>query len=336
MKTYDCFTFFNELDLLDIRLHVLNDVVDYFILVEGNKTFSGEKKRYVFEANAEKFSAFEDKIIYVKVDDFPEPDPNRHDPVRRAWILESFQRNAIERGLKNARMDDIVLIGDVDEIPHPEKIVNFAPEKGIKIFRQRRYNYFLNYMDKHKPDWAGTRMGLYSDLLEPRQKLKDSPYYDPAGDYGRPNYFRYCNGEIIKNGGWHFSFLGGVEAVIKKVKSFSHQEYNSTEYTDEEYIQDCLIKGKDIFKRKDCRMVYVEIDHSYPRYILENLDRYHQFIAPKPKLPVRINYAFLSCCDFFLRIRDGLKRRLKKNKGTDSPAREMITGDTDKELEKAG
>ncbi|MFA6665763.1 MAG: beta-1,4-N-acetylgalactosaminyltransferase, partial [Armatimonadota bacterium] len=75
MKVYDCFTFFNELELLELRLKLLNDVVDYFVLVESNKTFKNKDKEFVFEANKSMFEEYLAKIIYIRVEDMPDYDP---------------------------------------------------------------------------------------------------------------------------------------------------------------------------------------------------------------------------------------------------------------------
>jgi beta-1,4-mannosyl-glycoprotein beta-1,4-N-acetylglucosaminyltransferase len=115
MKIYDCFTFFNELDLLEMRLNILNNYVDYFVLVEATKTFSGKPKELYYLKNKEKFNKFSHKIIHITVDDMPEIKDNNR------WELESFQRNAIIRGLTNCQSDDVILISDIDEIPDPEK-----------------------------------------------------------------------------------------------------------------------------------------------------------------------------------------------------------------------
>lgn len=139
---YDCFTFFNELDLLEIRLNILNDFVDKFVLVEGNKTHTGNKKRFVFEENKQRFESFLDKIIYIKVDDFPQLDISAKDEFGNRWILENFQRDAIIRGLTNCKPNDIILISDVDEIPNPNAIKKY--KNGICVLEQKMMHYFLN------------------------------------------------------------------------------------------------------------------------------------------------------------------------------------------------
>ena len=109
---YDCFSYWDEDLLLDLRLKILNKFVDYFVIVEGNKTWQNNPKELRFDLN--KFEEFKDKIIYIPVTDLPDGD----DP----YLRENFQRNSILKGLNNARPDDIIIISDIDEIPNTEKI----------------------------------------------------------------------------------------------------------------------------------------------------------------------------------------------------------------------
>ena len=121
-KVIDCFTFYNELKILDLRLAELKDVVDYFILVEATKTFSGENKRLYFDEIKDNYKDY--PIIHVIVDDMPESGD--------AWGRERHQRKSIIRGLKNISLNDqdILILSDADEIPDPET-VKITAEKGL-------------------------------------------------------------------------------------------------------------------------------------------------------------------------------------------------------------
>jgi beta-1,4-mannosyl-glycoprotein beta-1,4-N-acetylglucosaminyltransferase len=130
-KIYDCFLFFNELDLLEIRLNVLNDYVDYFVLVEATKTFSNKNKKLYYAENTERFSSFNHKIIHIVVDEHPEF-KNKKDAVGDVWEYEVYQRNQIIKGLEKADDNDVVMISDVDEIPNPLFFLKVLNEKGIK------------------------------------------------------------------------------------------------------------------------------------------------------------------------------------------------------------
>ena len=117
---YDCFSFFNELDILEIRLNTLNEVVDKFVLVEAPWTFTGNPKPLYFEENKERFKLFLDKIIHIVADQPPvSPTVTERE---NAWIRESHQRNSINAGLNNAKNNDLIIISDLDEIPNPQII----------------------------------------------------------------------------------------------------------------------------------------------------------------------------------------------------------------------
>lgn len=136
---YDCFQFFNELDILKLRMHVLNDVVDKFVISEATVTFSGEKKPLYFQENREMFKEFEDKIIHKVVDDTPMD--------TSAFMRDSHQKCAVARGLEGAKDDDIVIFSDVDEIPNPEAVKKvLADFDGSKIYAlaQRNFYCYLN------------------------------------------------------------------------------------------------------------------------------------------------------------------------------------------------
>ena len=120
---YDCFTFFNELDLLEIRLNTLNDYVDYFVLVEATKTFTGKDKPLYYNENKERFKQFENKIIHIIVDTYPDS--------TNPWVLENHQRNSIANGFANCKDNDIILISDLDEIPRPELIDKYKKQLDL-------------------------------------------------------------------------------------------------------------------------------------------------------------------------------------------------------------
>ena len=124
MKVYDCFSYWDEDLLLDLRLNILNEYIDYFVIVEGNKTWQNNSKKFRFNIN--NFLKFKDKIIYIKVDDLPDGD--------NPYLRENFQRNAISRGILNADKDDLIIISDLDEIPNPRFIKNFNLKKKVCSF----------------------------------------------------------------------------------------------------------------------------------------------------------------------------------------------------------
>ncbi len=289
IKVYDCFTYFNELELLELRLNVLKDVVDYFVLVEANKTHKNDNKDFNFENNKELFKEYLDKIIYIKVEDMPSYDPNSE------WELENYQRNCITRGLINSHPEDIIFISDIDEIPDPNIItllhknissVNFCANylarcklrKNIKqllkfpeiLFKspggmswldrtplaleQTLFYYFVNCKSKGK--WNGSVITKAKNLSSP-QDLRDKRNHFPR----------------IRNSGWHFSYLGGVERVLLKLNSIVESTVNAYSA---DYIKQAISNGLDIYGRtgKEFEYEFFEIDQSLPKYIKTLIEKY--------------------------------------------------------------
>ncbi len=213
---YDCFNFFNELDILKIRLNELEDVVDKFVLVEGTVTFSGKKKDLYYSKNKSLFQKFNHKIIHIIVRDNP--------ATQNPWEIEQFQFNAIKRGLKGLKDTDTVLLSNVDEIPRANKINEYkGTQNKNTAFNQVLSYYYLNLVANRK--WKGTRMFSYKNL-----KTIDDIYS-----------LRHSKEDLIINdGGWHFSYLGGVEQIQKKINAYSHQEYNNPEYTSLKHITESI------------------------------------------------------------------------------------------------
>ena len=267
---YDCFQFFNELDILKIRLHVLNPVVDRFVISEATETFSGLKKPLYYEENKELFAEFADKIIHVVVEDTPEGDTHYRD---------TFQKNAVTRGLAGCNDDDIIIFSDLDEIPNPDKIQeilqNFQKDK-IYHFAQRLFYCYLNmeevsgnllsyageFEEVTRKKWIGSKMLSYQLLRE---------QYLLLGELRFPE--RKAIGIRVEDGGWHFGYMGGhgekdiKKRVQEKVVSAAHQEYNSKHVLSQ--VTDQIKDGKDIFGR-DAKFVRCEIDETFPKYIREH------------------------------------------------------------------
>ncbi|GBE02444.1 spore protein YkvP [bacterium BMS3Abin08] len=261
---YDTFIFFDELDLLEIRLHELSDVVDFFVLVESTETFSGKKKELCYQKNKGRFKAFRDRIIHVIVDDMPVTE-NR-------WQREIYQRNAIMRGLEDCDQGDTILISDVDEIPSPEGVVRNM-SGGAKVFKQRLYYYYLNC--QAEVSWNGTVMIGYKHISTP-QDIRDLREALPEIDCG----------------GWHFSYLGGVKKIIEKIESFSHAEVDNSYYKDITRLQEKIERGKDPFDR-GYTYRFVGFDKVYPCYLLKNLAKFRHLIKESDgdsgKMPVARN-----------------------------------------------
>lgn len=273
---YDCFVFFNELDLLDLRLNILNDVVDKFVLVEGTKNFCNEPKRLFFEENKEKFTKFKDKIIHVIVDDYPE--------CKTSWTNEVWLRNSIAKGIKNCNDDDIIMISDLDEIPRPEIISKVKDEPGLKALDMDFYYYFVNCKNIKTPVWdSGTKILKYADFkhilddVDDNYSLNSPIEFDRGTTANKIRMYKDC--KHIKKAGWHFSYLGGFERIRAKLLTGSHQEFNQPKYTDIEEIKRRVLNGKDLFDRDHYSFEFCNLDETYPKYLLENKQKFENLIA---------------------------------------------------------
>src|SRR3990167_3841286 len=139
MRIFDCFLFFNELELLELRLMTPNDVVDYFVLVEADKTHTGNTKDFVFDKNKHRYQKYLNKIIHIKVEHTPALDRSTD-----AWAIENFQRSCISRGLTSATDEDKVITSDVDEIPNPETLERLKGSDHPVTLRQHLFYYYVN------------------------------------------------------------------------------------------------------------------------------------------------------------------------------------------------
>jgi beta-1,4-mannosyl-glycoprotein beta-1,4-N-acetylglucosaminyltransferase len=225
----DGFIFYNELDLLEFRLNELNDVVDKFIIIESTKTFSGNEKPLFFKENKERFANYLDKIIHIVVEDFGNDD---------AWSNEFMQRNAIHQGISQLKLkhSDLIMITDVDEIPNSQ-VLYVIKSEGIpdKMYTLEQDMYYYNLSCKFNGKWCFPKICTYK-------------VYSETND---PQHIRTCQSTIIHNGGWHFSYFGDVEFIKNKIRNFSHQEYNTSEFINDEHILQAIKNGKDLFKRDD-------------------------------------------------------------------------------------
>lgn len=254
---WDCFLFWQEFDVLDIRLHELKDVVDRFVLVESPRTFSGKQKSLHFASQA--FNYHEWPIIHVVVRDMPiGPNP---------WEREYFQRNAIMRGLAEAKPDDLVLISDLDEVPSRASVIaaeSPARQGHIVRFDQPLCYYYLNAAlpGEGQPSLC-TRMLAAGPLIR--------------GELTPQDVRRDHSGPVVSPGGWHFGWLGDAEFARQKIDAFSHQELNQPELTNDEYLSWCIRRGKHVKERKQ---VYRFPEERLPAYVREHRARFERFLAP--------------------------------------------------------
>ena len=285
---YECIIFWNELDLLEIRLNQLNDVVDKFVIVEAAHTFSSNPKSFYFEENKDRYSKFLDKIIHVKVEELPyfAPTKRRMGTVHNRHEVEHWHRNNIIKGLVDCSDDDIIIMGDTDEILKTESVIQAkeyleSNPNSIVSFKQRQFNYFLNGIgikDGNFASWSGQTATTYGNF---KKIGTDDPMDDKRCSCKVMYAFRDRPGQTfdIRNSGWHFSYLGGIDRIVKKIESFAHFELDTAEVKDKERIESVIREGGDLYGRHGySTMVYIKIDESFPSYIVENQEKFKHLI----------------------------------------------------------
>lgn len=275
-KLYDCFTFFNELELLKVRLEELYDSVDHFVLVEATQTFCGDPKPLYYEQNAESFARFRDKIIHVIVDDIPAPTT---DPVNDRWVREEFQRNAMLRGLVNCQSNDIILISDLDEIPNRRsihEIRNFFYARGYHTKKTHRKvaSSALIKSENQLVCELHMRMFLFhlncESLFEWNGAVKAAPYWlvNKRSPWNLRLLHMYDRDLFkIYNAGCHFHSMGGYERLRKKLFSIYRCEASADPNANSN-DPDVFVK----WTKSTYGCMTVPFDDAYPRYLLENLD----------------------------------------------------------------
>lgn len=272
VKIIDCFTFFNELDLLEFRLKLLDNQVDHFVIAESNLTHSGLPKPFYFEENKLRFDRWKSKIIYLPVKQTTEGmifnNESSYNPKSAAWKLENGQRNALGEAASFIADDNLVLLSDLDEIPDPALLKKLKPGKEPMALSQLFHYYFLNCQNTgHERWWKGT-------IASTGKQFKE---ITPQGLRDKRNEYR-----SIKKGGWHFSYLGGIEKIKTKIRSFAHTEFNKEEFLNDENILKAMEEGKDIFKRPGVSYRFVSLCY-YPAYLRKIMLQYSGLIYLKTK-----------------------------------------------------
>jgi beta-1,4-mannosyl-glycoprotein beta-1,4-N-acetylglucosaminyltransferase len=244
-----------EMDLLEIRLNHLYDHVDFFVLSEATVTHAGNPKPLFFQENQKRYEKFLDKIIHIVVEDMPVDIAKERG---NRWVLENFQRNTLKDGLRNLQDNDMVMISDLDEIPSLEAVGKHG------VFIQIPYMYYLNV--RAGGDWPGTVSMTYREFRDQwgslGQNLRDQRNMYPLK---------------VPNGGWHFGWLGGYDMVKYKVESFAHGEFDNPTYHGELKEDVKLIRPFFLGSGKSS-MPVVDIDETYPKFLLENLSKYQHLV----------------------------------------------------------
>lgn len=249
---YDCFSFFNELDLLEIRLNELDPYIDYFVISEMNHTHSGIPKPLYFWDNRERFSKWMHKIVHLVPPNIDTQDP---------WVREHHQRDYMKYALEKCNPQDLIIVSDLDEIPKGSTI---HPVITPKYFEQNQFSYYLNYNIGISPIAPGTfsRISSYGYIDVNKMSLTALRYLYMTENDG------------IVDGGWHFSWMGGPYNIHRKIEAWAHQELNTSENKKPiKHIEHLISEGKEHWGRENGLTTKKwQIDSSFPQFVQENID----------------------------------------------------------------
>ena len=296
MKIFDCFMYFDEDVVLDLRLNYLNNYVDKFVIVESKYAHNGKKRNLNFNIN--NFIKFKNKIIYLVLDHEPPGieninDKDHIDITNGKYILNSmkrdyYQRNFIINGLKDCENEDFILISDLDEIPNLENIDFNSIREKLVFFKQKMFYYKFNLCSK-TVIWTGTRGCKKKYLISPQwlRNIKDRPY-----PYWRLDVLfsklKYFNIKLVNDGGWHFSYVKTPEGIEKKLRSYAHHREYELKSMDINNIIEKINKKESIYNLKtDTKKSKFESGQKLsisnldelPTYIQDNKEKFKEWLA---------------------------------------------------------
>jgi hypothetical protein len=255
-KVYDCFPFYKELDLIELRMQELSSVVDYFVISEAELTHAGKAKPlYMSEAlvTDPRFLPFKDRIIVY----------NTNIDSDTAWGRENKQRRGLENVYALAHPDDLILLSDADEIPSRD-FVSFILESNLgydKPILSKQFFYYYNFKYM-KPEQCHGTIAFRAKTRHNMQTLRNNRFYMDS----------------IHSSGWHCSFFGSVKDVKEKIQNFAHEEFSSC--ADDSVISTRISNGQDIFGRDNAqeRLIYLPNNKNIPNTVRLNPHKYLQLI----------------------------------------------------------
>ena len=295
MKIYDCFMYFDEDIVVDVRLNTLNQFVDYFVIVESRFTHKGESRQLNF--NHKKFEKFKDKIIYIvdeeiysltekiKIDD--SEDEKSRKTIFNAAYRENGQRNLISKGIEGANKEDFIMISDVDEIPKLSGLNFNTLKEKIILFKQDMFYYKFN-LKLPNLIWTGTKACRKKNLVNPQwlRNIKDRKYPFFRIDTFFSNT-KYTSIKIINDGGWHFSNIKTPKEIEFKLRSYLHHREFDLNPLSVEQINEIIKKKQAIYDLKVDKTVNKIGNGSIlekfefnklPEYIVTNKDKFLDWI----------------------------------------------------------
>ena len=295
MNIFDCFMYFDEEQILELRLNVLDEKVDFFVIVESIYNHRGDKRDLLFNKN--KFLKFSKKIIYLVSEEIPknvEPINENEDKkekdrkyIMNAIYRENAQRNLISKGIKNANKDDLIMISDVDEIPKLESLDLKNIKNDIFIFKQYMFHYKYNLVLPNFK-WTGTKAIKKKNLISPQwlRNIKDKryPFYRIDTIFSKK---KYTNLKVINDGGWHFTNIKTPKMIRHKFKSYLHHfEFDQTNLVESD-IENFIKKKQAIYNlkvdKRGSKLGNGETLENFdikklPIYIQHNLEKYKDWI----------------------------------------------------------
>ena len=295
MKIFDCFMYFDEDVVLDVRLNLLSKHVDKFVIIESKYNHKGDERQPLFNIN--KFDKFRDKIIYILNSDIPEgiekiQTSDNEDEIYRksifnAWKRENLQRNKIMDGILDADKDDWIIVSDLDEIPNLEEI-NFNTIENKLIFFEQHMIYYKFNLKLENFIWFGSKACKFKNLKSPQWlrdiKTKKFPWWRVDTMFSKK---KYRDIYFVKNGGWHFSYLKNPKDIEKKLKSYLHHIDYDKNPLGIEKIKNIINEKKAIYdlrvdQRKnkfEAKNQLIKIDiNQMPSYIQNNIEKFREWI----------------------------------------------------------
>ena len=249
----DCFLFFDELDMLELRMNVLWDCIDYFVIVQSNRTFRGEVKEFVDFDKEPRFDNYRSKMVTLRV---------KGEEYNGMWgedyvdsLRDSTKEVLVQLGIKDG---DIVLLGDVDEIPDLGKFYSTYKLELPVSLQMKHYNYYWNCR-VYDNGWTSPKMFRWGQFK----------------DYRLSDVRRRMDLRIAPDMGWHFSFMGGAEKIRQKIRTGGDplNIRDCDRLSDLDYIKRCMEGPRDFYGR-GFKLAFVEFDSTFPKYMLDNIDRF--------------------------------------------------------------
>mgnify|MGYP001236683967 CR=1 FL=1 len=292
MKIFDCFQYFDENMMLDLRLNILNKFVDHFVIVENLYMHNGKKKKKNFNIN--NFEKFKDKIEYILLDELPndlheingDSGKKEHSKIiDNALKIEKKQRNMIAHGLEKADNEDLIFFSDVDEIPNLE---NFEYKNKITVFKQKMMYYKFNLIYPNFT-WMGSKVCKKKDFRSAEWlrniKSKKYPWWRIDTLFSEK---KFSDIGFIENGGWHFTNVKTVKDIDFKMRNFAHHLEYEESGIDQSSLKSNIDKKTVFYNHFADKSSKDKLDYEVklkktdmeelPAYIVKNIKKYNEWL----------------------------------------------------------